>query len=158
MADHDKRETKQGNQAKSSVTDLGEFAQGLELSALQNLKAARDELDAGVPKVMSLTDDQRRHLGITAVGTGMIVRQESSFRAQFPRGNVRDESATDKRERALENLGLVLQVDASKYPPEKKLLYAADVKAAWAKARAALNEMLETPEARKMLDSATKKP
>ena len=107
---------------------------------------------------MSLTDNQRRHLAGTASGASLMVLSESSFRAQFSRGTVKDDSAADKRERALDNLGLILRVGNSEYPPEKRPLYEAEVKAAWGKARAALNEMLETPAARKLLDSATKKP
>lgn len=160
MAEHDKRGTKQGNkqQKPSAVMDLPDFVQGAESAFLTQLKAVRGELDAGIPKILLLSIDQRDKLYGHALVASVILSHRSAFRASLAPSFTFDSSATDKRVQVLRELSLALKIDPARVPADKKKQYEAGVVQTWGEARAALNEVLETPSARKLLESTPKKP
>src|SRR5687768_14630343 len=92
MAEQDERDTKQSNKQTrlTALPDAGEILQRARLTSLQQLKASRDELDAGVPKILALTPEQRRHLSATAHGAEMVLGVESNLGVGLIGGRIKD--------------------------------------------------------------------
>lgn len=155
MAERDKRERKeQGKQGNpSGLPDVEGLLENAELSFLQQLKLSRTELEAGVNRALSLSHDERIHLAGAARLASLSIATHSAFHASLLRGVEKDANGTEWRQRALNDLGTALAIDPSGVWPDKKQLFEAEVQRVWSTAKSALNEFLETPEARKLLKS-----
>ena len=169
MAQNDERSAKQ-QQQKQKSSGGGAFFQEMveqlpvraQLGYLQNLKNIRDKLDAGVPKYLSLTHNERFLLGGEASIVDLMIDARTALQRSLSKGSFAAEKAEDPASKKLQKTMMVLafdlQRDLTKLTPKEQKAHAADVVQSWSIARAALNEILETPSARQLLQAKPKKP
>jgi hypothetical protein len=136
-------------QKPSGQDEFDAFIERTERGFFRAVKKTRDELDAGISKILSLTPDDRIMLATKAEIAGMFLFAAHSVMG--PANNdPKQERPTDKRAVALESISRVLRLDSRKIPPKE---YEAMVKQVWKTAKATLDETLERPGVKQMLDS-----
>lgn len=154
MPEKDGRQAKQeAEKATSPILDLGSMLNDMEVSFLKRLKTARDQLDTGLPKVSSLNREQRLDLALAAATAKMMLVQRAGvYRSISRNANV---SVPEKGIAALDSLALGLSADPLKVPADKQKGFESEFTKAWGTAKMALNEVLETPQARNLLNQHT---
>ena len=134
--------------ASSTETNTGaDFVRTSQLIVLSNLKHVRDELEVGVSKIATLSKEQRFKLSMEARAHSMLLNGSLSFGGPWEK---EEKPPVDKRVQALRSMADVLGRDISKFPAKQ---YEALVKQTWKTTKALLDETLERPDAKKLLES-----
>jgi hypothetical protein len=153
MAQHEKKGAKP---AEVDLLDFGKMLESVEVSRFKTAKAHRDELDAGVPNILSLNAKERTQLAGAAFGLdlGLTVRL-SPFKSPVE-GAAVPNPKEQQRDARMSTLKTLLLQDPEPMTSERKKAYQAALVHAWGEARTSINEILESPSVRKLLDPKAK--
>lgn len=155
MAQYEKKGAKP---AEVDLLDFGKILESVEVSRFTTAKAHRDELDAGVPKILSLNAKERSKLAEAAFGLDLGLTVRLNPFSPPAEGKTVATPKEQQRDARMSTLKTLLLQDPEGMTSGRKNAYKAALANAWGEARSSVNEILESPSVRKLLEPKTKKP